>query len=294
MKEASAKQGRDHHRKKVGLALGGGGARGIAHIGVIKGLIEAGVAIDYIAGTSMGALVGGVYALTKDIYALENTFLDLKRKDVLPLRDVFGKKRGSLFRHDAIVKMLEEAVSNRNMEECEIPFRAVATDVRNGEEVDIKSGRLKHAIHASIALPVIFAPVEHEGRLLMDGGFSNPVPADLVRVMGAEYVIAVDVTSKWINFENTVTTISSVYDAMSNAFSAMEYQLSRHVLEKADVVLRPPVVNYGWMQFDKACELSDLGKDELRLHLGEIRKGTGYPEPPKSPLDSFIDFLFRN
>ncbi len=278
-------------RKKIGLALGGGGARGLAHVGVIRALERAGVSIDYIAGTSMGALVGGLYATTRDLDLLEETFRKLDHKDIFPLAHLITKRDGVLFRNHEIADAVEARFKNKNIEQCEIPFVAIATDVQNGDTVIMDSGPLAKAIHASIALPVMFQPVQRDKRLLMDGGFSNPVPADVVRKMGAEYVIAVDVTSQWVNIADQVVNWRNLYSVISNALSAVEYQISRQILKEADIVLRPPVLNYDWLAFDRAEDLIIAGEDEARNRLGEICDASGYPRPPQTMFDKFIDFI---
>ena len=142
--------------KKIGLALGGGGAKGLVHIGIIKALENAGIPIDYIAGTSMGALIGGVYAATKDIATLENMVSEIKRDDVFPLLELLKRKDGSFFRGQTLTERLRKALGDIEIQNCRIPFAAVATDEGRGEEVRIKKGDLVNAIRASIALPIVF------------------------------------------------------------------------------------------------------------------------------------------
>jgi len=279
------------HRKKIGLALGGGGARGLAHIGIIKALTKADIPIDYIAGTSMGALVGGYYATVGDVYSLESLFLKLRRRDIFPVTRFFGKHDGTLFKHSEIAKILEGSFDIKTFKDCAIPFRAVATDVRNGDEVVLADGKLADAIHASIALPLIFEPVEIGKRLLMDGGFSNPVPADVVRAMGADFVIAVDVSSQWLNISDELADLRNIYNLVSNALSVVEYQLSRRVLAGADLVLHPPVMNRGRLEFDRAAELVNIGEEEINIHLKEVRAAVGIAAPLKTLTDTFFDFL---
>lgn len=277
--------------KKIGLALGGGGAKGLAHIGVIKMLERAGVEISYIAGTSMGALVGGWYAATKDIEKLEEIFRNVQEKDVFHVSKLMRKKDGELFKDKSITKPIEEFIKRKKVEDCMIPFAAIATDVKSGEEVVIKKGNLYEATKASTALPIIFPPVEIGKQVLMDGGFSNPVPADVVRAMGAEYVIAVDVSSKWVNLEEASLNPMHIYSVIPQALSVIEYQIARHVLEDADTVLRPPVLGFSWLDFQDAPEIVRCGKNETRNHMREILKGTGTPIPDKKPFGKFIDFL---
>ncbi len=278
-------------RKKIGLALGGGGARGLAHVGVIRALERAGIQVDYIAGTSMGALVGGLYAATKDLDLLEDIFRTLRHKDIFPITRLLSRHDGLLFRNHEIADAIESEFKNKNIEHCEIPFAAVATDVQNGDAIIMKEGSLTTAVRASIALPVMFQPVEREKKLLMDGGFSNPVPADIVRAMGAEYVIAVDVTSQWVNIADQVVNWRNIYSVISNALSAVEYQISRQILKEADVVIRPPVLNYDWLAFDRAEDLIASGEAEARQHLTKICTDAGYPVPEQTFFDQFIEFI---
>jgi len=278
--------------KKVGLALGGGAAKGLAHIGVIRILEKAGIEISYIAGTSMGALIGGWYAATKDIAFLENLFLGIKDKDIYPASHILLKKNGELFKNKFILEPLEERFRKMDVEDCKIPFAAVATDVENGGEVVIQEGNLYNAIQASTALPIIFPPAKVDGRLLMDGGFVNPVPADVVRGMGAEFVIAVDVSSKWLNLEEESFGPTKIYNIIPRALEIIEYQLARRILPQADVVLTPPVLGYRIFQFNDAKEIIKCGENETRNKLSEIYRGCNHTPPSKKPFEQFMDFIF--
>ncbi len=277
--------------KKVGLALGGGAAKGLAHIGVIRTLERAGIEISYIAGTSMGALVGGIYAATKDIGFLENFFLGIREKDVYPAHRMIRKKDGELFKND-LLDLLENKIDGMNIEECKIPFAAVATGVESGSEIILKKGNLRDAIQASTALPLIFPPTKVNGTLLMDGGFVNPVPADVVRELGAEYVIAVDVSSRWYNLEEESFNPVKLYSVMPRALAIIEYQLARRVLPQANIVLNPPVIGYRWFQFADAKDIIRAGENEARNKLREIFDGTAYTPKEKTPAQKFFDFLF--
>jgi NTE family protein len=277
--------------KKVGLALGGGAAKGLAHIGVIRALEDAGIEISYIAGTSMGALVGGIYAATKDIRFLENFFLGIQKKDVYPATRMIRKKNGEIFKND-LLDLLEEKIKDVSIEECKIPFTAIATAVENGDEVILNKGDLRNAIQASTALPLIFPPATIEGRLLMDGGFVNPVPADVVRDMGAEYVIAVDVSSRWYNLEEESLNPIKLYSVMPRALAIIEYQLARRVLSGADIVLNPPVIGYRWFQFADAKDIIRAGEREAKNKLQGIFEGSSHTPKEKTPAQRFFDFLF--
>lgn len=279
-------------KKKVGLVLGGGGAKGLAHIGVIKELERVGLEISYITGTSMGALVGAWYASTKDIKTLENLFLNVKKDDVYPARHIARKHDGSIFKDSSVPDFLESHFRKINFEDCLIPFKAVATDVKNGEQVVLEKGNIADAVKASTALPIVFSPVEIGGRILMDGGFVNPVPADIAKQMGAEFVIAVDVSSKWFNLEEEHVNVLHIYSLIASAMSVIEYQIANRVLVgNADIVLRPKVINHHWLDFASAKELIAHGEVEAHEKISEICEHAGHAMPEKAPFEKFMDFI---
>ncbi|MEA1947432.1 MAG: patatin-like phospholipase family protein [Thermodesulfobacteriota bacterium] len=174
----------------VGLALGSGSARGWAHIGVIRALTEAGIRVDYVAGTSIGALVGAVYT-SGEIETLEEVVLQLDWKQIAYFFDVVLPKSG-LIDGKKVSTFIRSHLKGINIEELPIPFCAVATDLGTGNEVVLKQGDIIEAIRASISVPGIFTPVKRNGNILVDGGLVNPVPVSVVREMGADFVIAVD------------------------------------------------------------------------------------------------------
>lgn len=176
-------------KPKIGLALGGGAARGWSHIGVIKALTEAGIEPDFIAGTSIGALVGGVYSSGK-LETLESWAIEADWRIVMSMIDV-SFWSGGLVDGARILEWLNSLGGSEKIEDLQIPFAAVATDLTSGREVWLQKGDLGRAVRASIALPGIFSPVEVEDNWLVDGGLVNPVPVSLCRAMGAEMIIAV-------------------------------------------------------------------------------------------------------
>ena len=276
---------------KIGLALGGGGARGLAHIGVIKALEAASIPIHAIAGTSMGALVGAWYAATKDIRSLEDVFLKIREKDMAPLTKIFWKHDGVLFKNKTVADAVESGVKGKRFKDCLIPFAAVATNVKNGDEIIMKDGSLSEAVRASIAVPFVFPPVQSDSKLLMDGGFVNPIPADIVRNMGVNFVIAVDVTTGWVNISEEAIDLSNAYKLMDRVITAIEYQIARERLQDADLVVHPAVSHFDWLDFPQAAEIIRAGEGETRRHLKDIYFKTGYTAPPKTAFDKFIDFL---
>ncbi len=180
---------------KVGLVLSSGGARGAAHIGVLKVLEEHRIPIGLVVGSSIGAIIGGAYAAGVPASRIEEAWrkLDLRRvaQSLRPTLPLHGWSSGQGLR-----RFLEELVGDRHIEELPIPFAAVATDLETGERVVLKEGPLVEAIRASSSIPGLFVPVEHGGRFLADGGLVSPLPVDVARELGAEIVIAVDVNLK--------------------------------------------------------------------------------------------------
>ena len=179
-------------KRRVGLALGSGAARGWAHVGVIKVLVRAGIQPDLVCGTSIGALVGAAYA-AGELERFAHWLLGLRRKDVLGLMD-FGLN-GGMLKGDKLVAFFRRNFLDRDSETLDLPFAAVATALHTGAEVWLREGSTVDAVRASIALPGLFAPQVREGLTLVDGGLVNPVPVSLGRAMGADILVAVDLNS---------------------------------------------------------------------------------------------------
>ena len=177
-------------RPRIGVALGSGSARGLAHIGVLRALAEAGITVDVVAGTSMGAFVGAIFAAGK-LDRLEAEFTKLDWSSIAALLDPIFPRSG-LIEGQKIGDFMRTHVRATSIEQLPMPFLAMATDIASGEEVAIRSGDLIAAVRASIAVPGIFTPVRSNGRILVDGGLVNPVPVNAARAMGADLVIAVD------------------------------------------------------------------------------------------------------
>jgi len=177
--------------KKIGLALGSGSARACAHIGVIRALSEAGVHIDCVAGTSMGSLIGAVFA-AGEVAAFEQIAREIDWKQLVSFIDLVFPASG-LIDGRKVAAFVRGQVRERRVEDLPVPFCAVATDLSTGREVVLREGDLIDAIRASISIPGIFTPIRVQGRVLVDGGLVNPVPVSVAREMGADFVIAVDV-----------------------------------------------------------------------------------------------------
>lgn len=269
---------------KIGFALGGGGARGLSHIGVLKALQSARVPISLIAGTSMGAVIGGTYSLTPDFKILEEKlFKFLERGDLFriessllrsdddnPMRGL--RRLANFFREFYVWKiraskkwlvdplvieaLIHELVGDATFNQCRIPFVAVSTDLYSGEKIVLQEGRLKDAILASSAIPGTMAPVELYGRLLGDGGIIEPVPARTAKDMGMDLVVAVDVgreVKKRKRFKNVIDIVLQVENIKS-------CELSRMKLYPADMIIEPEVGHISWPHFSKARETIRRGE----------------------------------
>ncbi|MCL4405001.1 patatin-like phospholipase family protein [Patescibacteria group bacterium] len=280
--------------KKVGLALGGGGARGMAHIGVIKALEAAAIPIHAVAGTSVGALVGGWYALHGEVDSLADVVLGIKKRDMISSLNFYLRRDGMLFKNPAIEETVKDKIKNKQLKDCVMPFAAVATDVKSGEKVIIESGSLYEAIQASSAVPFVFKPASVGGRLLMDGGFVDPIPADVVKSMGADFVIAVDVTRDWTDISGGLPGLMDIPKMVDKVMEAIEYQIARDQLGAADIILHPAVIPFSWLDFYRSEEIIEAGARETRRNISKICRKAGYPPMPKSTFAKFIDFLSRD
>lgn len=229
--------------KKVGVALGCGGWRGLAHIGVLKSLEKHGVRIDYIAGSSVGALVGGLYAFYGGISELEKIVDSIGYRDLARSLSDPTVKLG-LLKGGRLVEFLEKHLQGAKIEDLKVPYKAVATDIITGESIFIDKGSLSKAIRASISIPIMLAPVPIENRKLVDGGVSMPVPTKVVREMGADIVIGV-------NLYGNIFPMTEALDNNAIRLSAREifrlsYQmllnkLATENLEEADIALNPKI-----------------------------------------------------
>jgi NTE family protein len=182
---------------KIGIALGSGSARGWSHIGVLQSINRAGLTVDYICGTSMGALVAGAYA-AGFLEPLKDWATRLSWSNIIAFMDVTIPRSG-IIEGAKISGYLREIITDPLIENLPVPFAAVTTDLKSGKEIWLREGSLIEAVRASMSLPGIFTPCEHNGRWLVDGGLVNPVPVSLCRAMGADIVIAVDLNSDIMN-----------------------------------------------------------------------------------------------
>jgi NTE family protein len=215
---------------KIGLALGGGAARGFAHIGVIKALEAQGIVPDIVVGTSAGAVVGSLYSSGLSGFELQKIALDIDEGQVgdwsLPDRGVF--------KGEALQNFINRAVANRPLEKLPRSFAVVATDLKSGEAALFRSGNTGMAVRASSAVPGVFQPVNINGRDYVDGGLVSPIPVRAARGLGADLVIAVDIS---VNPRDART--ASTFDVLLQTFAIMGQSIGRYEKTEADIVIRP-------------------------------------------------------
>jgi len=260
------------NRPKIGLALGGGGPKGLAHIGIIKVLEENNIPIDYIAGTSIGAMVGGFYAAKKNIYEIEKLALTTNWPKFISIFFDPSIRQG-LIKGEKLKKFIEDYLGEINFKDLKIPFKAVATDLHTGEKFVIGKDKVSTAIKASTAIPLMFTPVKIDNRTLIDGGVSYPVPVDVVRQMGADFVIAVNLTGNdQFDDKEKKLTYSSI---ASNSLNILRYNLALENIKTAEFVIAPKVGDIGWKHFFtyKGTEKSiKLGVDALEPRINELKE----------------------
>jgi len=279
-------------RPRLGLALGAGSARGWAHVGVIRELEAAGIRPDLVCGTSVGALVAAVYA-AGELDPFEEWLLGLGFRDVVALMDVgLG---GGLLKGERLMDRFRENFADRSIAELPMPFGAVATSLRTGGEIWLREGSVIDAVRASIALPGLFAPALHEGEVLVDGGLANPVPVSLARAMGAELVIAVDLTSDvlgrhlhpnapadepapesgdWMrrlrdyvagflpSRTNAEPRMPSVLEVLTSSINIMQVRIARSRMagDPPELVIAPRLSHLGPLEYHRAKEAIEEGR----------------------------------
>lgn len=280
-------------KKKIGLALSGGAAKGLTHIGVIQELEALGVDIAAIAGTSMGAIIGGWYAATKDIESIADIAREkewgFSWKDISP-------RTGALFNIQKLERFFKKHLGNIRIEDLKIPFAAVATDIISGKEIHLKKGSLVNSILASSAVPEIFPPVKSGALILIDGGLVNPLPFDVARDLGADIVIGVD-----LFIDATLKTPNHIangewkpwhfFTILYDSLEIMQEQLAKVHMQKHDIMLTPRVGHLRNTDFNKADEAMRAGREEVRTMRKAILQAADLPPRAETWGEKLVDFL---
>jgi NTE family protein len=254
-------------RPKIALVLGGGAARGFAHVGVIRVLEQEKIPIDMIVGTSVGSLIGAIYAHDMNSFELEWTAFSLE-KDNLFDYTIFSAITGmGPVKGDKLEEFVKTKVPAANIENLKLPFAAVATDLNRGTRVVIDHGSVARAVRASSAIPGVFNPVEHQGRLLVDGGVVDNIPISVAREKGADIVIAVDISENVVNFN-----ITNVVDVMLQAVTIITSENTKYKKKDADVLIAPAVGDVGMLDFTQKKRCMQAGIEAAQKVVPEIKK----------------------
>lgn len=288
-------------KPRIGLALGSGSARGWAHIGAIRALEERGVKADFVCGTSIGALVGAVYA-SGQLDVLERWVGSLAWSTVVRLMDLTWK--GGLIRGHRLFSLFRSIFQDREFSDLDMRFGCIATELSSGREIWIQRGKLLDAVRASIAMPGLLTPVVREGSVLVDGGLVNPVPVSMCRAFGAEIVIAVDLswgklgayrnlgrdvppveTPGWLerlrpgwlaarSSPGEGPSIPSIFEVFTTALDIVEQRVARSRLagEPADVLITPLLPDFGTMEYHRAGEAIAEGRSAVERMLPLIEQ----------------------
>jgi NTE family protein len=303
-------------RPKIGLVLSGGGAKGFAHIGVLKKLEENGIKIDYIAGTSMGAVVGSLYAIGYNAKQIDSIFtktnFDELIVDFIPRSSkTFYEKRNNelyalvlpfnnfkigipesiskgMYNYNLLSNLTRNVRNIRDFNQFQIPFLCMGTNIETGEEILINKGNLPHALIGSSAFPTLFAPVEFDGKMLVDGGVTNNYPIEAIKKLGAEIVIGVDV-------QDTLLDRTQLKDASKILVQITNLQSIKKMVDKkaaTDVYIKPDIKEYGVISFDKGKEIIQKGEEATFVLIEKIKKLAQQKEfYEKPPLKLITDSL---
>lgn len=248
---------------KKGLVLGAGGARGLAHLGILQVLEEEKINMDFVVGCSAGAIFGALLCSGMDLYRIERllTYPGFAKK----ILDPAVCKEG-LIKGDRILEVLRLLTKDMDFSDLKMPLAIVATDLESGELVVFREGSVAQAVRASISIPGFFKPYRYQGRLLVDGAVKNRLPVHIAREMGAEKILAVDVK------KGLVSKLSSAMDILLQSIEILEEEVFRVNCHGADMLIQPDIGHIGSFQFDRAEEAIRLGRLAALAKSSEIRR----------------------
>ena len=251
--------------KGIGLALGGGAARGLAHIGVLQVLTQSGIQVKQIAGTSIGALAGALFAADVDLSRLEQVACSLRLKHIVDLSLIRGGP--GIIRGLKVRQLLNTFLRGRTFADLRLPLAVVATDLWTGEQVVFTEGSVVDAVLSSCAIPGVFPPIKYKGRLLVDGGLINRVPVQVVQEMGDAPTVAVDVGPglRKRQFKNAA-------EVMIQALDIMQEEIQRLKTSEIDVYIRPQVGHFSPIHLYKTATIIEYGRQAALQALPEIQK----------------------
>jgi len=250
-------------KPKIGLALGSGGARGFAHIGVISVLRKYNIPIDFIAGSSIGAMIGVLYGAGSNVerlYQIGKVFKSKYYLDyVVPKMGFISGKR--------IKELIKVLTFGRKIEELDLPVAIIATDLYTGQKIVFREGDIATAVRGSISVPGIFLPEKWNNKLLVDGGVVDRIPVSVAKEMGADLVFGVDVSPITVSNE-----VSTIFDVIMQSIEIMQHELVRNREIASDIMLRPNINHYSSMNFNDLEKVIQAGEEEAEKNIEQIFK----------------------
>lgn len=250
-------------RRKLGLALGGGAARGLAHIGVLKVLEEESIPVDFVAGTSVGSLIGVLHCCGYRWQEMLRVAGEIDWADVIS----FSLPRRGLVRTEKLERLVHRLVRGKRIEELPVPFRAVAVDISRGETVVFREGPAAKAVRASCSIPAVFEPTEWQGRVLVDGGLMNDVPADVARSMGAELTVGVDLNAGRPGGREP----ENILEVVLFSLSILMRSRSQPGLSSSDILVQPDLREFPLHDLKHLDEMVARGEQAMRAQLPRLR-----------------------
>ncbi|MEG6584094.1 patatin-like phospholipase family protein [Dendrosporobacter sp. 1207_IL3150] len=250
-------------RSKVGLVLGSGGLRGLAHVGVLKVLEREKIKIDYVSGCSIGALIGALYCCGHTPETILKLAKHLKRRHWL---DFVVPKMG-IFSGDKVLETTRLLTQQKTFADLNIPLAVVATEINSGQEVVFTEGDIAKAVRASVSVPGVFVPYRWNDKLFVDGAVVNPTPIDIARNMGADVVIAVDLAHA-----GTVCSLNNMFDVIIQSIDIMERELFKYRQQHCSVLIRPEIAHISPSSFEAIDECVLLGEQAAEAALPDIKK----------------------
>ncbi len=255
-------------KPKIALVLGGGAARGFAHVGVIRALEQEKIPIDMVVGTSVGSLIGAIYAADVSSFDLEWTAFQLEKDDIFDFGVMNAVVGMGFAKGDKLEEWVKSHIKTANIENMKIPFAAVATDLNWGYKVVLDKGPVARAIRASAAIPGVFQPVQHQGKLMVDGGVTDNIPISVAKAKGADIVIAVDISASIGN--TNITNLMDVTLQATNIMFALNVEQSK---KDADVLITPAGIgDIGMLDFTQKKRCMQAGMEATQKAMPNIRK----------------------
>jgi len=253
-------------KPKIALVLGGGAARGFAHVGVIRALEQEKIPIDLVVGTSVGSLIGALYASDPNSFELEWTAFALEKDDLFDYGVFTAFKGMGPVKGEKLEEFVKKRVPVENIEQLKIPFAAVATDLNRGIAIVLDKGSVAKAVRASSAIPGVFNPVEYQGKLLVDGGVMDNIPVSVAKKKGVDIVIAVDISENVTNFN-----ITNMIDVMIQSLTIITKENAKQKAREADVLITPAVGDVAMLDFTQKKRCMQAGIEATQRAMPEIK-----------------------